>query len=124
MAKIIRQYITFIFLMFFTAGSMSAEYKFRTFDISDGLADNSVRCIGQDKDGYMWIGTRNGLSRFDGREFVTYRYKDGEPSYVASNDINSLLVDGDSIWIGSSHGLFLFDIHTHEFAVCSYLLSN
>lgn len=124
MAKIIRQYITFIFLMFFTAGSMSAEYKFRTFDISDGLADNSVRCIGQDKDGYMWIGTRNGLSRFDGREFVTYRYKDGEPSYVASNDINALLVDGDSIWIGSSHGLFLFDIHTHEFAVCSYLLSN
>lgn len=114
--------LSFVFLALLLAVAgvdAYARYRFRSFDVADGLADNSVRCIGQDNDGYIWIGTRNGLSRFDGSAFVNYRYMPGNPAYEASNDINSLLTDGDSIWIGSARGLLVFDRRSSEFSQCS-----
>ena len=73
MGKIIGKYILFMFLLSMTIGNMRSECKFHSFDTSNGLPDNSVQSIGQDKDGYIWLGTRNGLSRFDGKKFISYR---------------------------------------------------
>lgn len=114
--------LSFVFLALLLAvagGDAYARYRFRSFDVADGLADNSVRCIGQDNDGYIWIGTRNGLSSFDGYAFTNFRYMPGNPAYEAANDMNALLADGDSIWIGSARGLLVFDRRSSEFTQCS-----
>lgn len=121
MNKTVRKSIILVAFVFLALGNMTAAFKFRSFDVSDGLADNSVECIGQDKDGYIWLGTRNGLCRFDGRDFITYRFKDDDASNMSSNRIHTLLVDSDSIWVGSFNGLYLFDIPKKRFSVCSYV---
>lgn len=59
---------------------------------SDGLASSTVFHMIQDNDGYLWFGTLNGLSRFDGTRFITYRTKDG----LNSNSITHIVQDNDS----------------------------
>ena len=44
----------------------------RVYDVRDGLSENSVRCIIQDRKGYIWLGTKDGLSRYNGKEFKVY----------------------------------------------------
>lgn len=55
------------------------NYASRHFDIRDGLAQMQVICTFQDADGYLWFGTKNGVSRFDGNKFVSYKKEEGVP---------------------------------------------
>src|ERR1700722_20214772 len=59
--------------------SRSQEYSYTHYDISDGLAGSTVYCITQDKDGFIWVGTEAGVSRFDGTHFRNFTTKDGLP---------------------------------------------
>jgi ligand-binding sensor domain-containing protein/two-component sensor histidine kinase len=59
--------------------SRSQEYSYTHYDISDGLAGSTVYCITQDKDGFIWVGTETGVSRFDGTHFRNFTTKDGLP---------------------------------------------
>jgi signal transduction histidine kinase/ligand-binding sensor domain-containing protein len=73
--------------------------------MQDGLANNSVVAIAQDKDGRLWVGTTNGLSHLDGKQFRTYTTQDG----LANNRILSLTADRQgSLWIGTAGGLNRF----------------
>ncbi len=59
-------------------GSARAQQlSIRRYGVSEGLAHSSVHSIHQDKKGYLWIGTREGLSRFDGYRFTNYGVRDG-----------------------------------------------
>jgi signal transduction histidine kinase/ligand-binding sensor domain-containing protein/CheY-like chemotaxis protein len=74
---------------------------FRTFDVSDGLSQSQVEAIAQDGDGYVWLATRHGLSRFDGRRFQTYLVDDG----LFDNQVISAAEDGDGgVWFGHAGG--------------------
>jgi ligand-binding sensor domain-containing protein/DNA-binding response OmpR family regulator/nitrogen-specific signal transduction histidine kinase len=86
----------------------SANNIFRHYDTSDGLSQNSVMCIVQDKMGFMWFGTRNGLNRFDGRSFKVYRH--GDMPYSLGNDHINVLYEGpdDELWIGTSQGVYIY----------------
>ncbi len=53
------------------------QYYFRDYQVEDGLSHNTVFCVVQDKQGYVWAGTKDGLNRFDGREFRVFREKPG-----------------------------------------------
>lgn len=76
-------------------------YNFKAYRVEDGLAQSYVYSVLQDRSGYLWIGTGEGLSRFDGRKFVTFREQDG----LASNFITSMLLDKDNnLWIGHFQG--------------------
>ncbi|NNT73106.1 hypothetical protein HKT18_12850 [Flavobacterium sp. IMCC34852] len=78
------QKITFIaFLLGFTISlqSQNADYIFKNYDTQDGLCDNNINSILEDQKGFIWIGTREGLSRFDGAEFHNF--------YFAQNQANS-----------------------------------
>lgn len=82
-------------LMFLFAGLLQAaaqQYRFTTFTVNDGLVHNNVRRIYQDKQGFLWIGTWEGLSRYDGHRFVNYTATD----YLSNDFINDLfeLPDG------------------------------
>ncbi len=74
------------------------------------MSQNSVRCILQDKQGFMWFGTYDGLNRYDGYEFKIYRNVLGDSFSLSHNSITSLLEDSSGmIWVGTVRGLNRYD---------------
>ena len=61
-------------------GLWGQRYRFRTYTQEDGLGNLAVLSVLQDRTGYLWVGTQNGLYRFDGTEFRGYGMQDGLPS--------------------------------------------
>ena len=79
--------------------------SWESFDDIDGLG-HECGCLLEDKDGNVWIGTYNGLSRYDGRKFVTFTDKDG----LIGKSIQCLLQDREgNLWIGTTEGLSKYD---------------
>ena len=89
---------------------LEAQYAFRHLNKMDGLSQNSVFSIAQDKQGFMWFGTRDGLNRYDGYKMVVYRQKESDSTAIAGNDIRCLYYDDqkEQLWIGTSTGLSLY----------------
>lgn len=83
----------------------SDQYSFNYYSTAQGLSNNSVICTAQDKLGYIWIGTKDGLNRFDGRFFKVYRNNPGDNTSISNNYILKIFQDSDSIlWIGTRGG--------------------
>lgn len=79
------------------------QYSRTTFRQEDGLPQDTIRTIAQTTDGYLWLGTDEGLARFDGYDFHHY---DKASSDLPSNSITALAAGGDGVlWIGTSNGL-------------------
>lgn len=84
------------------------QYGFTQFAPRDGLAQSQVRCMAQDKAGYLWFGTLGGVSRFDGSDFINFGLRDGLPD----PQVNALLAaDDGSVWLGCGPYLVHFDGH-------------
>ena len=80
------------------------DYRYQNLTMNDGLAANAVRNIVQDKYGFMWLGTDNGLCRYDGVHVLTFRIPDlGKNQYVTS-----LLAASEGIYVGTERGVYLF----------------
>lgn len=72
----------------------------------NGLSSNLVQCLFQDAQGFVWIGTANGLNRFDGINFKIFTQQDAQGQSLADNSINSICQDANgSLWIGTRRGL-------------------
>lgn len=82
---------------------------------TDGLSHNSVRAIAQDKNGFIWIGTDEGLNRYDGIEFTVYK-NSSDPGSISSNLITDILFDRRGYgWIATDNGLNRWDPKTNRF---------
>ncbi|HWR95334.1 MAG TPA: two-component regulator propeller domain-containing protein, partial [Arenimonas sp.] len=90
---------------------VAGQSQFRLLDIKDGLPSLSVNAIAQDRTGYLWVGTKDGLARFDGSGFKVFRHIQGDPQSMPSNYVQTLHVDGSNrIWVGiEGYGVFRFD---------------
>src|SRR5689334_14782324 len=76
--------------------------RFTHLTSDDGLAQNTVEAILQDRQGFMWFGTVDGLSRYDGYRFITYRNNPDDTNSLSQNHIRDLFEDKDGmIWIGT-----------------------
>ena len=110
---------TFVFLLSFllTINCLSQEkLKFRHVTVKDGLSNNSVLSILQDRKGFMWFGTANGLNRYDGYSFKVYQHIDSDSTSLSDNRIRAMAEDNlGRIWIGTSNGLNCFDPATETF---------
>ena len=83
------------------SGLHAQHLNIRNYSIEDGLVQSQVHAIVQDDDGYLWFGTGEGLSKFDGREFVNFNRNDG----IAANFIESGFKDHDgNLWFGHFNG--------------------
>ena len=69
------------------------HYVVRHYSVEDGLIQNTVMAILQDKQGFMWFGTWDGLSKFDGMEFTSYKSHPGDGSEMYNNRIMALWQD-------------------------------
>ena len=80
--------------------------RFERLGSEHGLSHNAVFAILQDRRGFMWFGTQDGLDRYDGLEFVTLRHDPADPRSVSSSWITALLEDhAGTLWIGTRGGL-------------------
>lgn len=85
----------------------AVHYYFKTMDIRNGLSQNTVYQILQDRKGFMWFGTKDGLNRYDG---LSYRVYKKENSGLGKNFITALYEDHEgNIWIGTDGGVFIYN---------------
>ncbi|TVR83299.1 MAG: hypothetical protein EA409_03305 [Saprospirales bacterium] len=77
---------------------------FKHFSTADGLSDNSVNCVLEDENGFIWVGTSQGLNRFDRYDWIHF-FKDGPMNAVCGNDIRVLnpSLEG-GFWVGTADG--------------------
>ncbi len=92
------------------------QILFRNYSVEQGLCSNTVWCINQDQQGYLWFGTKNGLSRFDGYNFKTYQFNERVPGSLGDNFIHDICaVDSITFWIATEKGVYEFDLETEVF---------
>jgi ligand-binding sensor domain-containing protein len=105
-------------LLFFISGNILSQNKYRLKNISttDGLSQSSVIVIHQDKLGQMWLGTRDGLNKYDGSKFTIFRNDVTNKHSISNNDILSIEEDNTGkIWVGTYNGLNCYDPVNNRF---------
>jgi ligand-binding sensor domain-containing protein/signal transduction histidine kinase len=114
-----REWIAGIIWLLFPAGfalAQSPHLQFKHLTPDEGLSSSTVTSILQDHKGYMWIGTYNGLDRYDGINFVPYRSNSRDSTSLPHNLIWQLLEDrSHQLWAATGHGLCRFDWITESF---------
>lgn len=97
-------------------GQNSEQLNFRHFRVEDGLSQGSINAILQDHKGFIWVGTHDGLNRFDGVEFKVFRNDPSDPRSLSSNWIITLIEDSTHVlWIRTEKGLDRFDRSSESF---------
>ncbi|TXB65772.1 SpoIIE family protein phosphatase [Vicingus serpentipes] len=94
--------IFFLSALFLSANFVfSQKYHFDSYSVKEGLAQSSVYSIQQDKNGFVWMGTASGLSKFNGKDFINYTTENG----LAEGAVKSIYIDqSEHIWIGHVDG--------------------
>lgn len=92
---------------------ISQNLKFDHIDTQDGLSQMNVTCIFQENRGFIWIGTDDGLNRYDGYQFITYHHNPKDSNSISSNSISDIKQDqqGD-LWVATRGGLNKLDLKT------------
>lgn len=99
------------------------EIEFSPLTIDQGLSQNSVNCILQDQRGFIWIGTTEGLNRFDGIDFKIFKNIGDQKNSLSNNWIRCIHEEKEGfLWIGTNFGLNRFDIRNNT--ISRYLHSN
>jgi ligand-binding sensor domain-containing protein/signal transduction histidine kinase/DNA-binding response OmpR family regulator len=95
----------------------NANVRFQNITSDDGLSQNNVYCLLQDRHGFIWMGTQDGLNRYDGYSFLTFRNDPDEYTSLSHNHISTISEDPDgTLWIGTlGGGLNHFDPATGQF---------
>lgn len=85
-------------------------HYFKHYQVQHGLSNNIINCMLQDRSGFMWFGTRDGLNRFDGYSFRVFRDDADTPGSIGSSYVVSLAEDANGIlWVGTYNGIFRYD---------------
>ncbi len=101
--------LTLILIFFLSISSFpqTEEYIFKQFTDADGLSQSTIFAMIQDQQGYLWLGTIDGLNRYDGYQFRVYVNDPSDITSISDNFISALYEDSDGfIWIGTVNGYF------------------
>lgn len=113
-----RNQISLLFtLVFVTAVSAQSEIRFEEVYSINSLSHNNVTCIHQDQLGFLWLGTFNGLNKYDGYSFKIYKFSDLENDHASTNRITSIREDQSGrLWIQTYDGEYqCFNPATEKF---------
>jgi ligand-binding sensor domain-containing protein len=98
-----------LLLIFIGLKEPQCQYIFNHITAEKGLPSSAVRCILSDDTGFIWIGTSNGLCRFDGMEYIWYRHDPSDSTSICDNDIKTIIQDNEGrIWAGTGRGISTF----------------
>lgn len=110
-----------ILLMVICAIQSNAQPLFKHLDNTWGLSQNSVNSVFKDSEGYYWIGTQDGLNRFDGTSFEVFRHNRNSSNSISDNFILDINEDHyGQLWIGTRHCLNRYNKRTHTFTNVIY----
>ncbi len=112
-----RIFSLFLLILFSEASHAQNEtYYFKNYQVQNGLSSNTITTILQDKKGFIWIGTRNGLNRFDGNTFKEFHNVLSDVQSLGSNSIFSLFEDEkEQLWVGTYSGIYLYNPQQERF---------
>ena len=109
MKKILITFISLIWGAACFSQTIGGHYYFKSLNIRDGLSQNTVNDILQDKTGFIWFGTKDGLNRYDGSSFRKFKYDRKDKHSIGNNYILALYEDVEgNIWVGTDVGLYIY----------------
>jgi ligand-binding sensor domain-containing protein len=99
--------IGLLFLLQFSILWSQNNVAFRHISKQDGLSQNSVFAIAQDRHGFMWFGTRDGLNKYDGYRMLVFQHQEDKPQSIISDEVRGLYYDEQepALWICTPEGL-------------------
>ncbi len=104
-----------LILNLWTYAQARPDYQFERLGTERGLSNGSVFGIDQDGQGFLWLGTQDGVNRYDGYDFKVWRNDPQDLQTLASNSAGNVLVDSNSVWIGTwGGGLNRLDLTTER----------
>ena len=116
MIRSIRNISLVVVMIFFLLEKGTAQrfnFSFEQFTSDDGLSHDNVVNITKDKDGFLWLGTANGLNRFDGLSFKIFRNDPDKPQTIPGNYIAGTTCDKKGfLWVATNNGLCRIDTRT------------
>ena len=105
-----RRIYTLLTLFFSLLCLHAQSLMFKHLEVSDGLSNNSVRCIYKDSEGLMWFGTMAGLNCYDGYTFKVFTRQENNPNSLPDNFVEDIVEQPDGLfWIKTAKGYVLFD---------------
>ncbi len=114
-----RYLLSLLFLLWGTTAWAAASprtLRFEQFGVENGLAQETVLSIAQDRQGFIWLGTQAGVTRFDGYRAVTFKSAVSDPRSLIDNWVRALHVDAaGQLWLGTDGGLDRFDPNNNSF---------
>ena len=103
-------------LLFLRLPAQEDKARFQQLTVADGLSDQYVNCVFQDSRGFLWIGTANGLNRYDGYRVTVYEYNPLDSQSISSNWVRVIEEDEQGhLWAGTENGLNRWDPRTGKF---------
>ena len=106
----------FIWVLAFPTWCLSQGLRFDHISTQNGLSQINVTCIMQDNRGFIWVGTDDGLNRYDGYQFIIHRNNPKDSNSLSSNFISDIIQDPQgNIWITTKNGLNKLDTRTGRF---------
>lgn len=109
--------ILFVLLLKLTVGQEScyfSDYRFNMISTQEGLLQSSVLSMVQDHKGFIWMGTKYGISKYDGYKIVSYKNNPADTNSLPANEIIELLVDYKGDILIGTRGAGLFKYHYNE----------
>ena len=109
-------FITIIIVCFISIKADAQEnVNFQHITIEDGLSQSTAEVIFQDSQGYIWIGTNEGLNRYNGFEMKIYKADKNKKNTIVNNYILSIQEDHEkNLWVGTNKGISKIDLETDE----------
>src|SRR4028118_1913614 len=110
----------------FPVYAQQIKEKFEHISIQQGLSQSVINCIFQDSRGFIWIGTQQGLNKYDGYTFKTYLFEETNPHSISGNTIRCIYEDRKGfLWIGTEgKGLNRFNRETEKFQRFTHQFAN
>ena len=116
--RILIAVVPFLLFAFCSLAQVPSPLVFSRLTKKEGLSSNTTFRVAQDKQGFLWIATQNGLQRYDGARFLTFRHIPGNSSSIPENNVNRLFIDSkERLWV-------LFDKHIGIFNTSRFNFSE
>ena len=110
------QALVVLLIFKFSAFSQATNIKFKHISIKEGLSQSTINAMAQDEMGFMWFATQDGLNRYDGYEFTTYKHEVEDSNTISNGFVNCFYKDyKGNLWIGTNSGVNIFNHSANNF---------
>lgn len=122
----LRIHFSILLLFFIVKATAQPKCKIERYSTEDGLSHDAVTCMMKDRDGFMWFGTWDGINRFDGHNFISYKSSPGDQSQLKNDRIDQIVEDrSNHLWLRAyDKEIYRFDKKTEQFLPISPFINT